>query len=96
MTARPPSNPFWGLVVVSAVLFCVSILAYIAAGFGQPEAPVNRFLMTYGAMIVAVEAGMTVALGIAALSLDRRQSRRSVEAGDKPVVDAETEKPPGG
>lgn len=94
MTARPPSNPFWGLVVAAAVLFCVSILAYIAAGFGQPEAPVNRFLMTHGAMIVAIEAGMTVALGIAALSLDRRQSRRSVEAGDEPPVDVETDRSP--
>ncbi|REJ80130.1 MAG: hypothetical protein DWQ34_04095 [Planctomycetota bacterium] len=80
--APEPFNPFWRLVVASAVLFCVTILAYIAAGFGQPAAPVNQFLMRHGALIISIEAGVTVACGLAALSVDRRHTLQRQQPED--------------
>lgn len=70
------TNPFWGLVIVAGTAFCVTILAYLASGFGSPAAPMNRFFTRYGFLLVCIETGVIVAAGIAALAVDRRQTLR--------------------
>lgn len=76
-SGRKPFNPFWILLTASATLFCISSLAWIAAGFGNRASPLAEFMNEHGATIIGFEAAVTVALGLLALILDSRQSRRT-------------------
>jgi hypothetical protein len=85
-------NPFWGLVLGSAGCFCLTILAYLASGLGSPAAPLNRFFTRYGFLLVCIEAAFIVVTGVAALTVDSRQTRHdhgSTPAGHDPIVEAE-------
>jgi len=70
------ANPFWGIVIGAAGGFCVTILAYLAAGLGSPAAPLNRFFTRYGFLLVCVETAVIVVAGLLALAVDRRQTLR--------------------
>ena len=77
MTAgKKPFNPFWVLLSVSATLFCISALAWIAAGFSQTTSPLTQFMNARGATLIIAEAAVTIVLGLFALIVDSRQSRR--------------------
>jgi uncharacterized membrane protein YhaH (DUF805 family) len=73
---RNGGNPFWGVVVAVAAMFCVTILAYLVSGLGRPSSPLNRFFVQYGFVLVCVEAAAIVVAGVLALAVDRRQTVR--------------------
>jgi hypothetical protein len=75
-TRKKPFNPFWVLLSVSATLFCISALAWIAAGFSQTASPLTQFMNARGATLIVAEAAITMVLGLFALIVDSRQSRR--------------------
>ena len=75
---RPASNPFWGLVVLSAAGFCICVLAYVAAGFGDRAHPLNRFFNRHGAAVTIGLATTTILSGGLALRTDRRQTLRQI------------------
>lgn len=75
------SNPFWGLVIGAGGGFCVTILAYLASGLGNPAAPLNRFFTRYGFLLVCIETVIIVVTGIAALAVDRRQTLHDRPSG---------------
>lgn len=76
-TGKKPFNPFWVLLSLSATLFCITALAWIAAGFSQTASLLTRFMNARGATLIAAEAAITMVLGLFALILDSRQSRRN-------------------
>jgi hypothetical protein len=64
------------LLVVAAAGFCISTLAYVAAGFGDRAHPLNQFFNRHGAVTTTGFAVATMLLGGLALTVDRRQSLR--------------------
>jgi hypothetical protein len=89
MPATPPSNPWFRLVVVSGGLFAFTVMSMLAATFGDPKAPPNRFFNAYGIPLVLVETVAVVAISVKALAVDRRQTleqqaaRRAEQADEK-------------
>jgi hypothetical protein len=75
-----PPNPFWRLTILAGGLFTLSCLAWIAASFGDPRAPVNRFLNESGGLIVGVTGLVVGGAAFAAMAVDRRQTRASVRS----------------
>lgn len=80
-------NPFWILLTASATLFCITALAWIAAGFGDRESPLNQFLNGHGGTLIAVEAGVTIVLGLLAMMLDSRHTHRGKRDHRPPTGD---------
>ena len=74
---RTRQNPFFGMALFSAAIFVLTILAMVAAIFGDPRAPVAKFLEAHGGRLIAAEVVATLILGFLALALDRFQSRRA-------------------
>lgn len=66
----PGRSYFWPVSFLGG-LFCVSIFAWIAAGFGDPQAPVNRWIDRYGLIVILVETFAVVIAGLLAMALDR-------------------------
>jgi hypothetical protein len=73
---RSGGNPFWGVVVAAAGVFCITILAYLVSGLGSPVSPLNQFFVRHGFVLVCVEAAAIVVAGVLALAIDRRQTLR--------------------
>ncbi len=76
----PPAgrNPFWLLLVASAAGFCIAVTAYLVAGFGNREEPLNQFFNRYGATLTTGLAVSTMLLAGLALTVDRRQTLRTM------------------
>ncbi|MFN0054270.1 MAG: hypothetical protein ACKV0T_19005 [Planctomycetales bacterium] len=72
----PDRNPFFPLTVFFGGLFIVTILALLAALFGDPEAPLARLFDRYAGWMLAGEVVGILVVGFLALMVDRRQSRR--------------------
>jgi hypothetical protein len=53
-------------------MFCLSLLIWIAAGFGDPAAPVNAWVNRYGALILLTETALVVVVSVLAMVFDRR------------------------
>lgn len=73
---RVGRNPFWGLVVLSAAGFCIAVLAYVAAGFGNGAHPLHRFFNRHGGAVTIGLAIATILFGGLALTIDRKQTRQ--------------------
>ncbi len=87
------TNPFWGLVVAAGGGFCVTILAYLASGLGSPAAPLNRFFVRYGLLLVCLETAVIVVTGTLALAVDRRQTLNDHGSSPARVQDADGPEP---
>ena len=80
MTApRRARNPFWGLLVLSAAGFCIAVAAYLVAGFGNREEPLNQFFNAHGGALTTGLAVTTMLLAGLALTIDRRQTLRTMK-----------------
>lgn len=77
-SARKGRNPFWGLLVVSAAGFCIAVAAYLVAGFGNRDEPLNRFFNEHGGSLTTGLAVATMLLAGLALTVDRRQTLREM------------------
>lgn len=75
-TGKKPFNPFWILLTAAATLFCISALAWIAAGFGDQASPLAVFMNRHGGRLIGIEAAATIVLAFLALAVDSRQTRR--------------------
>ncbi len=69
-------NPFFPLVVFSATVFVVTILAMVAVIFSDPAAPLAKFLNAHAGRLIAAEVAVTLVVGLLALIVDRLQTRR--------------------
>ncbi len=81
----PPHVNVWfrGLVPVTG-LFVVTLFAYIALLFSDPDAPqspAQKFLDAHAVTLFVGEVVAIVVLALAAMAIDRRQSERARKDG---------------
>ena len=88
---QQPRNPFFLLAVVSAGLFIATILALVASVFGDPHAPLAKFLDRYVGTLLGTEVVATLATGFLALAVDRVQTLRAQSKSPKGPHDQERE-----
>lgn len=77
---RRKSNPFFAMVLCSASIFVLTILAMVAALLGDPRAPMAKFLDAHAGRLIAAEVIVTLVVGLFALVVDRWQNRRGSTA----------------
>ena len=77
---RAPRNPFWALLIAAAAAFCIAVIAYVAAGFGDRAHPLNQLFNRHGAAITTGLAILTVLFGGLALTVDRLQTLRQIQS----------------
>lgn len=73
----PRRNPFFPLAAFSSALFIMTILALVAAVFGDERAPLAQLLDRYAGRLIGVEVVAILLTGFLALAIDRRQALRS-------------------
>lgn len=71
---RPPRNPFFPATAAFGALFAITILALIAALFGDPNAPMAKLLDRFVGWMLAAEVVGLLVTGFLALAVDRRQT----------------------
>ena len=71
----PPLNLFFRLAVFAATVFVVTILAFVAAIFGDPQSPAIRTINNYGGQIIFWEGVLLLVVTVLAMGMDRWQSR---------------------
>lgn len=69
-------NPFYHLAIFASALFIVTVLALLAALFGNQNAPAARFLNEFGGILIVAEVAVTLSVGMLALVVDRRATLR--------------------
>jgi len=71
-------NPFYSLAAGSAGLFCLTILALLAASLGGSSSPAAAALERHAGWIITVEVTATLLTGLLALVVDRRFAPRDI------------------
>ncbi len=79
------ANILFRASAVLAAIFCVTVLALIAAMGGGGGSPVAKFLNENGGTIISVEVAATLFCAVGAMTLDRR---RTLRAGEHTIQDA--------
>ena len=91
---RPQTKPalLFRLVVPVTVVFILTILALIACLFGDPNAPVSRWLNEHGNQLLIVEFVAVIVLSLLAMVVDRVRTLRGIEEEpfDPPAAAATT------
>ena len=92
MRTRPTSDEqrdrliFYPVAVIGG-LFCLSLFVTIAAIFGDPDAPVNRWINHNSGTILLAETGILMVIGLLAMWFDRvntlRKQRESAATSDE-------------
>jgi len=72
-----PASLLFRLIVPVCAVFIVSILAMIASVFGNPEAPISKWLDRHVGTILAVEFFATIGLSVLAMFVDRIRTLRT-------------------
>jgi hypothetical protein len=75
--SEPRRNPFFPLVAISSVAFIITILALVAAVFGDERAPLAQLFDRYAGRLIGGEVVIILVTGFLALAVDRRQALRS-------------------
>ena len=79
---KPPRTQptlFFKLVIPATVLFIGTILALIACLFGNPDAPVGKWLEANGNTLLIWEFVAVVVLSLLAMTIDRLRTLRGIE-----------------
>lgn len=79
MHDRRDSLVFYPVAVVGGV-FCLSIFICIAATFGDPDVPVNRWVNRHFSAILLGEAMLLIVVSIGAMTADRLRHLRHRDA----------------
>ena len=83
---KPPRTKptvFFRLIVPATVVFILTILSLIATLFGNPEAPVAKWLEANGNHLLLGEFVVVILLSLLAMIIDRR---RTLQGIDEPLV----------
>ena len=67
------------LVVPATVIFILTVLALIASLFGDPDAPVARWLDTHGNQLLLWEFVGVIVLSFLAMAVDRWRTLRGID-----------------
>ena len=76
------SRVLFHLTAFATTVFVITIRAMVAMLLGDPDAPINVWFNRHGSIVMIVEVAAIVFLGLAAMSADRRESRRSTRPAD--------------
>lgn len=71
-------NVFFRLAAAGSAVFVVTILAMVAAMFGDGQAPPARLLDQYSGWLIAGEVAAILVCMVLALAIDRAQIRRAM------------------
>lgn len=71
------TNPFWAIVVLSGIGFAITCLVSVAASLGDPQGPMNQFVVSYGMAAIILEVSLLIGAGLLAMMVDRFQTLRS-------------------
>ncbi|HUG92965.1 MAG TPA: hypothetical protein VML55_19145 [Planctomycetaceae bacterium] len=77
-------NLFFRLTTLAGAVFVVTILALVAAMFGDPQSPPALFLHAHGTTLIAWEVAVILAAGVLAMAVDRRQILRDLRVREQP------------
>lgn len=80
-TEPDPGRVVFAAVAPCGAIFVVTILAMIAAAFGDPASPVSRFFDEHGMTIIVVEAAITIGVTLLAMTVDRWSTVRRTRGG---------------
>ena len=78
------------LALLPVALFIVTVLAFVAAQFGDARAPAQQWLNRNVGWLLAVEAAASVLLGAMAMAADRRRIVESAESVESRVESEES------
>jgi hypothetical protein len=78
-------NLFFRLTTFAGAAFVITVLALVATMFGDPQAPPARFLNAHGTTVILWEVAAILVLGLAAMTLDRRQTLRQMRERREPA-----------
>ena len=83
--STPPERAsiWFQLAGALAVVFVITVLAMVAAMFGDPQAPSAQFFDRYGGQLIVVEVAALIIASVIAMAADRWRSRRS-HNGEQP------------
>lgn len=87
-----PASLLFPLIVPACAVFILTILAMIASVFGNPDAPVTKWLDRNVSTILTIEFVAVITLSVLAMLTDRIRTIRSASAptpsADAPLPDA--------
>lgn len=67
------------LVAVAGAVFCLSVFAYVAAAFGDAQAPVNQWINRHGTAVILIEVVLLTLVCGAAMTVDRVRTLRLID-----------------
>lgn len=76
------------MIVPVTVVFILTILALIASLFGNPEAPVSKWLDANGNKLLMWEFVAIIFLSLLAMTVDRIRTLRGID--EPPLMDSDT------
>jgi hypothetical protein len=94
-SARSDVNFYFRLAAVAVAVFIMTILALVASLFGDPRAPLGRFLNEFGGVLIAGEVVVILVIAFLAMAVDRvrtlrkAQLRRDANCEESPSSPAE-------
>jgi preprotein translocase subunit SecG len=69
-----PESKLFRFVIIASVAFLVTVLIMSVASFSDSKSPIPTFFNAHGLKLVAIEVGLILLLGLAAMIVDRRQT----------------------
>lgn len=88
---RTKASLLFRLIVPATVVFIMTVLALIACLFGNPDAPVSKWLNDHGDRILIWEFAVVLGLSFVAMAYDRFRTLRGYD--EEPVTPAGNDAP---
>lgn len=92
-TPRTKPSLLFRMIVPATIVFIMTILILIAVLFGDPDAPISKWLNDNGNHILFFELIAVVVLAFVAMAVDRFNTLRGID--EEPFQPATTEPPEG-
>lgn len=89
------SRILFQLTALATTVFVITILAMVAMMLGDPMAPVAVWFNSQGTVVLVVEVVAIVLLGLAAMTVDRRETLRAQSRSPLPDAAAADPGPTG-
>jgi|GEM_PF-2250062 hypothetical protein len=90
-SANPPERLVFYPVAVVAGLFVLTILMTVAGSFGDPNAPLNRWLNRNATSLILGETGLLACVAIGSMTIDRIKTIRRRKRNQLTSASATTE-----
>lgn len=88
---RSPVSIWFRLAGIAGALFCVTASAWAAAGIGDQNHPLKRWLGRYGLVLIAVEAAVVVAATVLGMIVPEADAPPADSTADCPAEESRSE-----